>query len=828
MTLAGLSDEEARDRFAADGPNELPRGQRRTVWRIAGEVLREPMLGLLLVAGLAYLLLGDTTEALILLGFATLSIVITTAQEARTEHILEALRDLSAPRALVMRNGRMQRIPGRQVVRGDILILEQGDRIASDAVVLEATDLEIDESLLTGESLPVAKAATGAESDYPALVYSGTLVTRGSGVAQTLATGSATEIGKIGESLARVEVEPSRLRQETGRIVQLCAVGGIAVALLVVLLYGLLRGSWLDAVLAGIAIGMSMLPEEFPMVLTIFLAMGAWRIGQARVLARRSAAIETLGSATVLCTDKTGTLTENRMAVAELWSPSSEFFHLGADQLVPAGFRLLLQTAFLASPAMPSDPMDVALVEAGRSLDEVASAGAGLLVRAHGLQPDLLATTNVWRKDHDGLLVVTKGAPETISTLCHLSPDAHRTLMAAVEAMAARGIRVLGLATAHHQGNAPAVSPREYHFSLVGLVGLADPLRAGVPAAVKECQAAGIRVVMITGDHATTARSIASQAGITDGDILTGAELAALDDDVLAARLDHITVFARILPQQKLRIVEALKARGEVVAMTGDGVNDAPSLKAADIGVAMGGRGTDVAREAAAIVLLDDDFGSVVRAVRLGRRIYDNIHKATGFIFAVHVPIAGLAILPFVVGLPVLFGPIHIALIEMIIDPVCALVFEAEPEESDVMSRQPRPADERLFGWRSIGRSVSQGGMAFAMSGTAFVLTSRAGVAENEVRAITFFALIAAILALIFANRSFGRSIMGAFHRSNMMLRYVLIGVAALVVTILLVPGLRAILKFDPIHLKDFTLILGATAALLMGLEQVKTLKSSH
>jgi Ca2+-transporting ATPase len=822
----GLSESEARARLAADGPNELPRSKARSIWRIVASVLREPMLALLLAAGLVYLLLGDRAEALILLGFATLSIAISVIQEARTERVLEALRDLSAPRALVVREGRSMRIAGREVVREDILILEQGDRVAADAVLLEAMDLEVDESLLTGESLPVAKSLSGPSGEVePARIYAGTLVARGGGVARATATGIATEIGKIGQSLARLEFEPSTLRRQTATIVRLCAIGAIAVAVAVVLLYGLLRGVWLEALLAGIAVGMSMLPEEFPVVLTIFLAMGAWRIGQAGVLARRSAAIETLGAATVLCSDKTGTLTENRMALAEMWLASGEGFRCSGERPIPPAFHTLVEVARLASPAMPSDPMELALLEAEAALTAPGGLTDRSLAKSHGLSPELLATTNVWTLDGaEGFLVATKGAPEAIALLCQLSPEAHRVVMAAVDEMAARGIRVLGVATATHDAVAPAASPRDYRFELAGLVGLADPLRPGVPAAVAECRAAGIKVVMITGDHAATARAIAREAGIAEGEVLTGAELDALDESALSDRLEHISVYARILPQQKLRIVEAMKANGEIVAMTGDGVNDAPSLKAANIGVAMGKRGTDVAREAASIVLLDDDFGTVVHAIRLGRRIYDNIRKAVGFIFSVHVPIAGLAILPFVAGLPLILGPIHIALIELIIDPVCALAFEAEPDECDVMRRKPRSPSERLLDLGSIGLSVLQGGLAFLMCGAICVVAANEGAAPDQVRALGFFSLIAGILVLIFVNRSFGRSIVEAFRRSNRRLYLIVSVVVAVVAAILISPGLRGILQFGPLYIRDLALITLVAVLLLVVLEQLKML----
>ena len=829
VTEAGLTSAEAATRLASDGPNELARAGQRSVLRIALGVLREPMLALLLLGGGAYLLLGSLSEALILLAFATFSIAITVIQEARTEHVLEALRDLSAPRALVIRGGARLRVAGREVVRGDLMVLEQGDRIAADARLIEAHDLQADESLLTGESVPVGKIAAAASADETVprpggdglpFLYSGSLITRGSGIARVLATGPRSEIGRIGQSLAGLETEAPRLRRETTRIVGWCALGGGAVALTVVLLFGLLRGGWIEAVLAGIAIGMSMLPEEFPVVLTVFLAMGAWRIGKIGVLTRRAAAIETLGSATVLCTDKTGTLTENRMSVAALWLPSGETFALKPGSALPQGFQALVETAALASAETPSDPMEIA-IHGARGKEAPLAETRGELVQAYALRPELLAMSNVW-DDGEELRLSAKGAPEAIAALCRLSDADHAAMKAVVEAMAKRGIRVLAVGTAAPKDRNWATSQQAYHYTLTGLVGLADPLRASVPAAVAECRSAGIRVVMITGDHAATARAIAAEAGITDGDVLTGDDLAALDDAELALRLKTVTVFARIMPEQKLRIVQAFKAAGEIVAMTGDGVNDAPSLKAAHIGVAMGQRGTDVAREAAAIVLMEDDFGAIVQAVRLGRRIYDNLRKAMAFIFAVHVPIAGLALIPLLFGLPLLFGPIHIALLELVIDPVCALVFEAEEDEADIMARPPRAPDEALFSWRMIAWSVFQGGMALAMLAAVLFAETANGMPEPELRALMFFALIAAVLALTFVNRSFSAALNLALLRPNTALRMVLLAVAAITGAILFIPAAQTLLKFGAIAPSDMVLAGGLGILLLVLLEAGK------
>ena len=826
---SGLTADVARTRLETDGPNELPRAGQRSVLRIAVEVLREPMLALLLAGGIAYLLLGDLTEALILLGFASFSVAVTVIQETRSEHVLEALRDMSAPRALVIRAGARVRIAGREVVRGDLILLEQGDRVAGDAVLIEAADLQTDESLLTGESLPVGKVVASGEAaadtprpggDGQPFVYSGSLVTRGSGIARVLATGPRSEIGRIGQSLATLDIEAPRLRRETTRIVTWCGIGGGAVALLVVLLFGLLRGGWIEAVLAGIAIGMSMLPEEFPVVLTVFLAMGAWRIGKVGVLTRRAAAIETLGSATVLCTDKTGTLTENRMSVAEFWLPSGEVFVVGPGASLPEAFYGLIETATRASAVVPTDPMEIALHDASGAVPEIATP-SGELAHAYALRPELLAMSNIWDYG-DALTLTAKGAPEAIASLCHLQPEAHAVMTTAVEAMAVRGIRVLAVATAKPRDREWAETQHDYDYVLSGLVGLADPLRTSVAAAMAECRNAGIRVVMITGDYAATARSIATQAGIPEGDTLTGADLGSLDDAQLAERLKTVTVFARIMPEQKLRIVQAYKADGEIVAMTGDGVNDAPSLKAAHIGIAMGRRGTDVAREASAMVLLDDDFGSIVQSVRLGRRIYDNIRKAMAFIFAVHVPIAGLALLPLFFGLPILFGPIHIALLEMVIDPVCALVFEAEREEDDIMQRPPREPSEALFSAPMIVWSVFQGGVACALLAGVFLTLTCTGMPEAELRALTFFGLTAQIVALILVNRSFSGSLREAFARHNAALRYVALAVTAVTVLILFVPRVQELLQFGSIAWRDMVLAIALGIGLLLMLELCK------
>jgi len=839
-SIRGLTEEDVQARLKAEGYNELPRPDRRTPLRIVLEVVREPMLALLLGGGVIYLALGDLTEALILLTFATASVLITVVQETRTERVLEALRDLTSPRALVIRDGGRKRIAGREVVRGDFVVLAEGDRVPADALLVQSHDLQTDESLLTGESLPVRKIAGGefapstprrpGGDDLP-YVFSGSLVVRGTGIGEVIAIGALSEIGKIGQSLSTLETEPPRLQAQTRQLVRVFGMVGGAVSVLAVVLYGTLRGGWLDAVLAGIALGMSMLPEEFPVVLTVFMAMGAWRISRARVLTRRAAAIESLGSATVLCTDKTGTLTENRMSIAELRLKSAEVFRPGEASAakMPEHFHALVEFGLLASARDPSDPMEKAFHDLGRGQlagTEHLHGPEWKLVHAYGLRPGLLAMSHAWQEADDGqeFVIAAKGAPEAIANLCHFNAADSAALTRSVDAMAAEGLRVLGVARASFAGQPWPESQHDFAFVFLGLVGLADPLRSSVPNAVSVCRSAGIKVVMITGDYPATARAIARQAGIDAEVMVTGEELEQLSEAELTRRVGTATVFARIMPEQKLRIVNALKASGEIVAMTGDGVNDAPSLKAAHIGIAMGGRGTDVAREASSIVLLDDEFGSIVTAVRLGRRIYDNLRKAMGFILAVHVPIAGLVLLPLLFGLPILIGPVHIAFLEMVIDPVCTLVFEAETEEDDVMRRPPRRPDEPLFSGAMIGWSLLQGAFAFLVVAIIFVVALERGMPEPEVRALVFFSLVVAIVSLIFVNRSFGASIVTALRRQNRTLMLVLLAVLTMLGVTLLWPFARGLFRFGPLHADDLAVTLGAGIGVLVFLELLKFL----
>ncbi|MEQ1593731.1 MAG: cation-translocating P-type ATPase [Casimicrobium sp.] len=806
----GLTSSQAVRLLAEHGHNALPNGNKRTLLKIIGETLREPMFLLLIAAGTLYLVFGDITEGLTLFGAVLATLGLTLYQEGKTERAIEALRDLTSPQARVIRDSEVQKIAGREVVAGDILLLAEGDRVAADAVVLVADNLQADESLLTGEPVPVRKSVASENTptqgnpggDDSPFVYSGTLIVQGQATARVTATGPRSAIGKIGQSMGELETERSPLQKQTAQLVRTLAILAFGMSFALVAIYGLLRGDWLQALLAGIALAMALLPEEYPVVMTIFPALGAWRLSKVKVLTRRINAIETLGATSVLCADKTGTLTENRMTVARLQTLDEmvEIDYASAAALPEFAHRLV-EFTILASAVDPFDPMEKAFHRVGAHF----LAGTEhihtnwTLVHTYALTPKLRAMAQAWEAvDSDIHVVAAKGAPEAIIELCHLDKSTQEKISAQVDTMARSGLRVLAVAEARHQGETWPETERDFDFSFLGLVALADPIRAEIPAAIKECREAGVRVIMITGDYPATAHAIATQAGLSvgDADVLSGDELALLSDAELQVRLKSTSVCARIAPEQKLRIVQALKADGEIVAMTGDGVNDAPALKAAHVGIAMGGRGTDVAREAASLVLLDDNFASIVRAIRLGRRIFDNLQKSMSYLLAVHIPIAGMALLPILLGWPIMLFPLHIAFLELIVDPACSLAFENEPAEADVMRRPPRSTTAKLFAGPTLMFALIQGlGALVAVAGAYWWGITH--MTELQARAFAFSTLVVANLALILSNRTKHGSLVASLRRPNRTLWMVAAGTIALLALAIEVPALSALLRFD-------------------------------
>lgn len=819
----GLTSSEVKRLQKIHGSNEMPIGDRHTFLHSLFNVLTEPMFGLLLVAGSIYLIIGSVEDALILLGFIAISIVITLYQQRKSEKAIDALKDLSSPRALVIRDGIRQRIAGREVVAGDLLILEEGSRIAADALLVESHDLLADESMLTGESEPVEKSPNH-------LIYSGCLVVRGTGMAIVQAIGLQTELGKIGKSLDEIKEPESPLQQDIAILIKRYAIYGLALSLIVFLIYGIIHQNWLQGALSGISLTMALMPEEFTVILTVFMALGVWRISRQQVLTRHAPVIETLGSINNLCVDKTGTLTINKMSLQGL-ATTSEVLNLANNSKTVSSEQLeLLTYAVLASEIEPFDPMEKAFHESLSSLhpNHHSKYQHFQLVHEYPLNPEFPAMAHLWSspENSEGHLVAVKGSPEAVMSLCRLNDSQLIDIEKQIATMASEGMRLLGVAKAsYRKQSAPWPDTiKSFDYEWLGLVGLKDPLRPEVPAAVKQCQDAGIRVIMITGDHAVTAQAIAKQAGINAERYLSGKDIDGMNSDQLTKAVSDTSVFVRIKPEQKLKLVKALQANKEIVAMTGDGINDAPALKAAHVGIAMGQRGTDVAREASSLVLLNDDFSSIVNAIRQGRQIYDNLHKAIIYVIAVHIPIAGAVFIPLVFGAPPMLSPIHILFLEMIIDPTCAIVFEMEPPEKNIMQRAPRDPNQKIFSAGNVSMAIIQGfGLMTVVTGLYLGLL-HLEYSQNFATTVSFGGLVLGNLILIIVSRSRHEHILNILKRSNPSQKWIIGAATISFMGLLFIPFLRERFDFSMIDTAGVLLIMASGLVSLAWCELTKSI----
>lgn len=814
--IKGLTGPDAASRLKSFGFNELPSAKPRNMWAIAVDVVKEPMLLLLISCASLYMLLGDYREGIVLLASILFIVFIAFYQSRKTERALESLRKLSSPRALVIRDGIQIRIPGREVVPGDLLILQEGDRIAADARLLDAQHLLIDESLLTGESAPVEKSTNQNES----IVFSGTLVIRGAGTAEVLHTGTRSKFGKIGTSLEGIGRKETRLQSEMKLLIRNLFLLGIFLCSGIVIAFYFSRGGFIQSLLNGLAAAMAILPEEFPVVLTVFLALGAWRLSLRKVLTRQPSAIETLGAATVLCTDKTGTITLNKMQLTGIQV---------RNELIPAhnvqlhnSAQAVLETAYAASPKTTIDPMELAISQLYKTI--IKSAKTSEIIKEFPITNQLKAMCNIVKfPGAESTTASCKGAPEAVLALCNASQVDTEKVLHEVTHLASQGFRILAVAQAINPADTFFDKLEQIPFQYLGLLVFADPIRQEVPEAVAQCAAAGIKIVLITGDYPETAISIAKQAGIdVSNGVITGTQIDALTDAELRSKM-NINIFARVVPEHKLRIVKALQANGEVVAMTGDGVNDAPALKAADIGIAMGNKGTDVAREASSLVLLDDNFASIVTAIRLGRRIFDNLQKAMSYILAIHIPIIGLTMLPaFFIDFPVLLFPLHIIFLELIIDPVCSIAFESEQEEQAIMSRLPRNPNAKFFGRKSILLSVFKGILLLAVVLGVYYFSNYEQHTDGEIRAITFTSLILGNLFFILSALSTSRSFMASLLEGNLALLSILFLASSMLLSLLLIPSLSNLFNFEFPGLIHFLPSIVASFILLLILEIAK------
>lgn len=831
VNMAGLTSAEAKKLQDKYGKNELTPQKKDNFLKKIFHIICEPMFLLLIVAAIIYFLLGEPRDGAIMLIFVLGIIGIDVIQEWKTDKTLNALKDLSAPHITVIRDGCESEIASSDLVPGDLMMICEGVKIPADGMILRCADLCVDESSLTGEAEGVwkipAQDADDQAKDYwrRDYCYAGTLVTQGTATVRVEQTGSRTEYGKIGIGVAAAPQEDTPLQKQTGKLVKTCAViAGILFLLVAVFTWfnipdHTLMDRLIESILSGVTLAMAMIPEEFPVILTVFLSMGAWRLAKKHSLVRKLPSVETLGAVSVLCVDKTGTITMNQMTVQEVW-------------LAGGTEPELVETMGLACETDAYDPMEKAMLsyceKHGINKDELF---ANEFISEYAFTNELKMMGHVWQKEN-GFVIAAKGSPERILTICEMTAEERQTAESEIETLSSRGLRVIAIAFAKPSGRADIPeSISDCRLTLLGLVGLADPPRESVKNDIAICSRAGIRVVMITGDNGITASAIAKKIGIHGCEnIITGEALNGMSDEQLREEVKTVSIFSRVIPEHKMRIVKAFKENGEIVAMTGDGVNDAPALKYADIGIAMGKRGSEVSREAADLILMDDNFTTIVETVHDGRRIYDNIRKAVGYVFTIHIPIAAAALLaPFLGIAPaaLLLLPLHVVLLEILIDPTCSIVLERQPAEEDVMDRVPRDPKKKMLTAGLLGKSILQGVFIFAASFGAYYVTL-AGDPSNAqaARAMGLAVIILANLFLVQVNSSDHDSALKSARRlaKDQVMWAVNLGTLALLAVILYSP-ISVFLKLAPLGFAQLMTALGFAAASVLWYEIVKLIR---
>lgn len=826
----GLTTKDAILRQEQFGKNELAPQKQESFFHKVLHIISEPMFLLLLVAAAIYFFLGEPRDGAIMLIFVIGIISIDVIQEWKTDKTLNALKDLSAPHVKVIRDGQEVTIASVDLVPGDAMMIYEGVKIPADGIVIRCNDCCVDESSLTGEAEGVWKIATETalpssdhwRKDY---CYAGTLVTQGTATVVVDKIGPATEYGKIGIDVASAPDEPTPLQKQTGSLVKLCAgIAAVLCALVAVVTYinipdHALGDRLIESILSGITLAMAMIPEEFPVILTVFLSMGAWRLAKKQSLVRKLPSVETLGAVSVLCVDKTGTITMNQMTVQETWAPDDDL-------------ETLCEIMGLGCETDAYDPMEKAMLrhceKAGFSREHLFG---GELISEYAFTNELKMMGHVWFHD-DEIIIAAKGSPERILTIADLSVSERTIIDDKIQSMSEQGLRVIAVGLMKPKTEADIPQTIEAcQLTLCGLVGLADPPRESVKADIAICNQAGIRVVMITGDNGITAASIAKKIGMPNIDhIITGDMLSEMSDEELREQVKDVSIFSRVIPEHKMRIVRAFKENGEIVAMTGDGVNDAPALKYADIGIAMGKRGSEVSREAADLILMDDNFSTIVDTVQDGRRIFDNIRKAVGYVFTIHIPIAFAALLAPLMGITptsLLLLPLHVVLLELIIDPTCSIVLERQPAETDIMTRPPRNPKEKLLNAKILLKSVTQGLVLFAASfGTYLYMLGQHPDNPELARTMGFAVIMLANLFLVQVNSSdcdFAVQSMKRLVKDRVMW-VVNLGTLLGLLVILYTP-LTAFLKFSPLTIGQFLIVFTIAGVSVLWYEVVKLIK---
>ncbi|MFN8355425.1 MAG: cation-translocating P-type ATPase [Spirosomataceae bacterium] len=794
----------ARQRY---GANQSEHQGKSPFWDAFKETVTEPMFLLLVTCTVIYFVLREFSEGFFMLGAIVLVSAISFYQDSRSKKALEALKAYSQAATTVIRDNELAEIPSDQIVPGDLVVVSEGELIPADGKVLQINDFSVNESILTGEAFAVYKEVGNADANQ---VYQGALVQSGQGVFEVTATGAATQLGRIGTSIADIETEKTPLQQQIERFVKKMAAAGGVIFLLIWGINYLRSGEVLGSLLKGLTIAMSVLPEEIPVAFATFMALGAWRLMQQGIIVKHTQTVEALGSATVLCTDKTGTITENKMELNRVYVFENKTVLSKDEWAQPSAFAVI-RAAMWASEPTPFDPMEKALHAVYQQLTEADERPTFQLIHEYPLEGKPPMMTHVFADASGQQIVACKGAPEAILRQAILTDTEKETIHQQIAAFAAEGLRVLGVGVATHSGQDFPATQQAFSVQLLGLVGFYDPPKRNIAKVFRTFYDAGIQLKIITGDNSLTTLAIAKQAGFqTTEPPITGDELVLLDEAALAEKVRVTGIFTRMFPEAKLKIINALKAQHQVVGMTGDGVNDGPALKAAHIGIAMGKRGSEIAKQASSLILIDDDFAKMVDAVAMGRKIYNNLKKAIQYIISIHIPIILTVALPLLLGwiYPAIFTPVHVIFLELIMGPTCSIVYENEPLERHSMHQPPRPLTDTFLNLKDLSISIFQG-LAITI-GTLFSyqFAARQGYSEDQTRTMVFATLVVANIFLTLVNRSFYFSILTCFRYKNNLLVSIIFLTVLMLVALIYVPVFAGFFKLSPLSINDLLVIL--------------------
>lgn len=821
FNMKGLSRDEVLQSREAHGSNILLFKKTHPLLQILKSLLTEPMVLLLLVTSTIYFVMGEVGDGLFLAIAIVLVAGISVFQDTRSRNALEKLNALSKPHCQVIREGAVEVIPTEAVVMGDALMVEQGATVAADGTIVHSNDFSVDESLLTGESLAVYKNPEAEDNQ----VYMGTRVSSGLAIVRVTAIGNATRLGRIGKHMEAIETLPTPLEIQISNFIKKMTAAGVLVFLLVWGLNYLKSFNLLDSLLKGLTLAMSILPEEIPVAFTTFMALGAWRLMKMGIVVKQMKTVETLGSATVICSDKTGTITKNEMALVRMYVMKTRSFSDPASPLdEPAGE--LLRMAMWASEPIPFDPMEIALHDAyGRHWGNRDERPASKLVHEYPLGGTPPFMTHVFENAAGKRIIAAKGAPEAFFANSELTASDLSRIQEALDTMAREGYRVLGVGEAVFEGTGYPEKQQDFTFRFMGLIAFYDPPKENISKVFRAFRDAGIRVKIITGDNSITTRAIAEQIRFPDREsILQGEDLRTLSLPELQQKVKEVHIFTRMFPEAKIKVIEALQKNNEIVAMTGDGVNDGPALKAAHIGIAMGRKGTAIAKDSAALILLEDDLSKMVDAIAMGRKIYDNLKKAIQYVISIHIPIIMVVFLPLALGwvYPNIFSPVHIILLELIMGPTCSIMYENEPMEARTMSRKPRPFRDTFFNWKELLTSIAQGLMITLGALLIYQYAVSSAYNETLTRTMVFTVLMVANIILTLVNRSFYFSLRTTLRYRNPLVP--LITGISILLTLLLIylRPLARFFEFEALNLSQLGLCILTGLLFVLWFEAVK------